>query len=518
MLRFMKPPKVNWMGKRKAFWAVSAVVVILGLAALVGQGSRVLGIEFAGGTRTVFRFQDDALIDGQLPSSTPVQEAFVSAASEKGYDLLAATAQIEQQEEPGQVDRLLGTYDTDGDGTITREEWTARDGSVEYWQKLMARSGLDADGNGSLSESELAEKPSRMFQLSTTESDMSRIKEIFNEVFGNDLEEQTALEYRIVKGETFDPLNLDIAPDGMTRITETQISSVMPTYRDTFRDYDDGVLLVVNLVDRPISVAELSDRLLTVREGHQPTRILPMETERSSHQFAVLVAPGEDLDLGGFAAFAERQMETLTAALERSESTDTLNVGPTVAKERAGLAIVAIILSWLVIIIYLWKRFGSVQWGLAAVICLIHDVVIVVGLVAVSGWIHDTFLGAALMIDSFKIDLPMIAAMLTVIGYSVNDTIVVFDRIRENRGKLSAVSFQTINNSINQTLPRTLLTSFTTFLVVLIMYVWGGPAIHPYNFALLGGILFGTYSSIAIASPLIVGFKQALVAKVAPTA
>jgi preprotein translocase SecF subunit len=382
----------------------------------------------------------------------------------------------------------------------------------------MARSGLDADGNGSLSESELAEKPSRMFQLSTTESDMSRIKDIFNEVFGSGLEEQTALEYRIVKGETFEPLNLEIAPDGMTRITETQISSVMPTYRDTFRDYDGGVLLVVNLVDRPISVAELSDRLLTVREGHQPTRILPMETERSSHQFALLIAPGEDLDLGGFAAFAERQMETLAAALERSESTDTLNVGPTVAQERAGLAIVAIILSWLVIIIYLWKRFGSVQWGLAAVICLIHDVVIVVGLVAVSGWIHDTFLGRALMIDSFKIDLPMIAAMLTVIGYSVNDTIVVFDRIRENRGKLSAVSFQTINNSINQTLPRTLLTSFTTFLVVLIMYVWGGPAIHSYNFALLAGILFGTYSSIAIASPLIVGFKQALVAKVAPTA
>jgi SecD/SecF fusion protein len=220
---------------------------------------------------------------------------------------------------------------------------------------------------------------------------------------------------------------------------------------------------------------------------------------------------------GAWGGFAEGEMQIVSDALQRSEATTTSNVGPSVARELAGLAIVAIVLSWLVIIIYLWKRFGSVQWGLAAVICLIHDVVIVVGLVAVSGWIHDTVLGSALLIDSFKIDLPMVAAMLTVIGYSVNDTIVVFDRIRENRGKLSAVSMQVINDSINQTLPRTLLTSFTTFMVVLIMYVWGGPAIHPYNYVLLAGILFGTYSSIAVASPLIVGFKRALVAKVAPT-
>jgi len=104
----------------------------------------------------------------------------------------------------------------------------------------------------------------------------------------------------------------------------------------------------------------------------------------------------------------------------------------------------------------------------------------------------------------------MVAALLTVIGYSVNDTIVVFDRIRENRGKLRTITAPVINSSINQMLPRTLLTSLTTFMVVMIMYIWGGPGIKPFSFALLIGIIFGTYSSIAIASPLLLGFKEAL--------
>jgi len=107
----------------------------------------------------------------------------------------------------------------------------------------------------------------------------------------------------------------------------------------------------------------------------------------------------------------------------------------------------------------------------------------------------------------------MVAAILTVIGYSVNDTIVVFDRIRENRGKLATVSPKALNASINQTLGRTLLTSTTTLLVVVIMYDVDSEAIRPFSFALLGGVLFGTYSSVAIASPLLMGFRRALVGR-----
>ena len=107
------------------------------------------------------------------------------------------------------------------------------------------------------------------------------------------------------------------------------------------------------------------------------------------------------------------------------------------------------------------------------------------------------------MIDPFKINLPIVAAFLTIIGYSVNDTIVVFDRIREVRGKDPRMTRQMVNDSTNQTLSRTLLTSFTVFLVVIILYIFGGQAIHGFAFALLIGVATGTYSSIYVAAPIL---------------
>jgi SecD/SecF fusion protein len=172
-----------------------------------------------------------------------------------------------------------------------------------------------------------------------------------------------------------------------------------------------------------------------------------------------------------------------------------------------------VVVSWLAIIVYLWIRFGRFIWGFAAVICLIHDSLIVLGFVAFSTWIARTFFGHALLVDAFKIDLSMVAAVLTIIGYSVNDTIVVFDRIRENRGKLSYVTRENINTSINQTLSRTILTAGTVFMVCIVMYIFGGDGIHGFNYAMLIGTIVGCYSSIAIASPLLIAFKRSTLSK-----
>ena len=109
-----------------------------------------------------------------------------------------------------------------------------------------------------------------------------------------------------------------------------------------------------------------------------------------------------------------------------------------------------------------------------------------------------------LKIEEFKISLPIVAAFLTIIGYSLNDTIVVFDRIRENRGRLSRATPEIINDSINQTISRTVLTSGTTLLAVGTLYVLGGDGIHGFAFAMLLGVLVGTYSSIAVAAPILV--------------
>jgi SecD/SecF fusion protein len=176
---------------------------------------------------------------------------------------------------------------------------------------------------------------------------------------------------------------------------------------------------------------------------------------------------------------------------------------PSVGSEQKTRALIAIILSLFAIVTYIWIRFGNVRYGVAAIVALIHDVCITLGAVTACTYIAATPIGEKLLIGDFKIDLAMIAAFLTLIGYSLNDTIVVFDRIRENHGKNRQLNPQTITDSINQTISRTIMTSFTSFIVVLIMYIFGGQGLRGFTFAIGFGIIIGTYSSIAIAAPIL---------------
>jgi SecD/SecF fusion protein len=176
---------------------------------------------------------------------------------------------------------------------------------------------------------------------------------------------------------------------------------------------------------------------------------------------------------------------------------------PSVGAEQKQRALIAIVLSLFAIVTYIWIRFGNIRYGIAAIVALVHDVCITIGAVALCAYIANTSIGEMLLIGDFKINLAMIAAFLTLIGYSLNDTIVVFDRIRENRGKARQLSPQMITDSINQTISRTIMTSFTTFIVVLIMYIFGGAGLRGFTFAIGLGIIVGTYSSIAIAAPIL---------------
>ncbi|MDE1038611.1 MAG: protein translocase subunit SecF, partial [Phycisphaerales bacterium] len=170
-------------------------------------------------------------------------------------------------------------------------------------------------------------------------------------------------------------------------------------------------------------------------------------------------------------------------------------------------AIVAVVLSLLGILAYIWFRFGSLRYSLAAIVALVHDVTITLGALALAGYVaHIAFFSQTLKVEAFQIDLGVIAALLTVIGYSLNDTIVILDRIRENRGKRPLPTKEIVNSSINQTVSRTVLTSLTTIIAVVIIYLAGGGGIRPFAFALLIGIFVGTYSSVAIAAPLV--FKR----------
>jgi SecD/SecF fusion protein len=162
----------------------------------------------------------------------------------------------------------------------------------------------------------------------------------------------------------------------------------------------------------------------------------------------------------------------------------------------------------LAILLYLWFRFGNWTFGAAAVICLIHDLCFTLGAIAVCHYLHLVpgldFLG----IQDFKIDLAAVAALLTLVGYSVSDTIVVFDRIREVRGKNPKLTAQMINDSVNQTLSRTILTAATVFLVSIVLYAFGGEGVHLFAFVMVMGVLVGTYSSVFVAAPLLLIFGE----------
>jgi SecD/SecF fusion protein len=207
---------------------------------------------------------------------------------------------------------------------------------------------------------------------------------------------------------------------------------------------------------------------------------------------------------------AKAQLDKLKDAL--ASNRDLLferigNFGGTVAAETRTLALYATVASWLIIIAYLWWRFHSFTYGFAAVLAVVHDVLVTLGIIAFSYWLAMIpGLSTLLQIDQFKIDLPIVAAFLTLIGFSTNDTVVIFDRIREIKGKTPHLTNKMVNDAINQTLSRTILTSFTAWLVVVILYFFGGEGLHGFAFALVVGFLSGTYSTVYIATPILIDF------------
>ena len=176
-------------------------------------------------------------------------------------------------------------------------------------------------------------------------------------------------------------------------------------------------------------------------------------------------------------------------------------VGPQVGKDLRNKGLKALFYAMLGLLAYISWRF-EFRFAVGAIIALVHDVMITLGVFSLFGR---------------EIDLPIIAAFLAIIGYSLNDTIIVYDRIRENSGKYHKESFSFIvNRSINETLSRTLLTSGTTLLVVLALFVLGGGVIHNFAFAMLIGVLVGTYSSIFVASPVLIFWQEKMDARSKP--
>ena len=246
-------------------------------------------------------------------------------------------------------------------------------------------------------------------------------------------------------------------------------------------DFKGGVMVEAKFLSEPSllelrnNVSSFIDGNIEIQEFGEPTTVL-FRIEKNSDE--------------------ENEQKMIVAKLKDSlpENVDYRRVefvGPKVGKELQILGLKAILYSLIAMFIYIWFRFSGWQFGLGAVFALFHDVFSTLGFFALT---------------QIEFNLASIAANLTIAGYSINDTVVVFDRIRENLMKTEIPFSELLNKSINQTLSRTIMTSLTTLLALLALFIFGGEVIKGFVSAMMWGVLVGTYSSIFIASPLIILF------------
>ena len=245
-------------------------------------------------------------------------------------------------------------------------------------------------------------------------------------------------------------------------------------------DFKGGTLIEVRTENSITAIAEIRESFLkmnlgdvTVKKfGKENDYLVKIEITKSDDEnFIKSINDKLSADLGSAVDF--RRVE---------------NVGPKVSKELLRAGLLAISLSLAAMLFYIWIRFEW-QFSLGAVIALIHDVIITVGIFS--------FL-------AYEVNLSIVAAVLTIVGYSMNDTVVIFDRIRENLKKYSKISITEISDlSTNQTLSRTLITSVTTLLALFSIYIFGGAILKGFSFAMIIGVIVGTYSSIFVATPIL---------------
>ena len=258
-------------------------------------------------------------------------------------------------------------------------------------------------------------------------------------------------------------------------------------------DFKGGTLVAVNFTE-PVDINKIRSSISSVSIDGQNFDFSKEEIKHFGDEsnIAIRIASMENEP----PRFANRVSESLASVypdLLPSEKSDFIlsidKVGPKVGAELSSDAILAILYALGFILIYISIRF-ELKYAIGAIAALTHDVLITLGVFSILG---------------DEISLAVIAAFLTIVGYSLNDTIVIFDRVRENVKSLKGSSMESvINQSINDSLSRTIVTSLTTFLVVFILFLVGGAVIHTFSFAMIVGVIIGTYSSIFVASPIVI--------------
>ena len=245
-------------------------------------------------------------------------------------------------------------------------------------------------------------------------------------------------------------------------------------------DFKGGTLIEIRTNSESIKISEIRESFMKMNLGD-----VNVKNFGKKNDYLVKIEATKSEDENFIKSINERLSKDLGSVVNfrRVE-----NVGPKVSKELLNAGLLAISLSLAAMLFYIWIRFEW-QFSLGAIAALIHDVVITLGVFSLL---------------SYEINLSIVAAVLTIVGYSMNDTVVIFDRIRENLKKYSKISITEISDlSTNQTLSRTLITSVTTLLALLSIYIFGGAILKGFSFAMIIGVIIGTYSSIFVATPIL---------------
>ncbi len=264
-------------------------------------------------------------------------------------------------------------------------------------------------------------------------------------------------------------------------------------------DFKGGTLVAVRFTE-PVEINDIRQALTNVDLEGQTFDFSREEIKHFGDPTEISVRiPHQEDEPENFAnKIVEHLFKSFPGKVPESTSDfilDIERVGPKIGSELSGKAFMAILSSLLLILLYISVRF-EFRFAVGAIAALVHDVIITLGIFSLLG---------------YEISLSIIAAFLTIVGYSLNDTIVIFDRIREDMKISRRSSFvEVVNKSINESLSRTIITSLTTFLVVLVLWLAGGEVIHNFAFAMIVGVIVGTYSSIFIASPIVVQFQKSL--------
>lgn len=518
MLRLIQVPNIDWMGMRKVFYTVSGILVVGGMTLFFARGSSKYDIEFTGGTSVQINLKDGVSLTRQA-----VEDQFMKVA--KGNpDLEAATIYS--------VGQATGTA---SNGEKVYDEYEITTVAINKLQTTVtfpqgARPTVEAATAAvRKAESELAREVGKVEVTAgqdntcvvvTSATNPTTVQNVLATAFPNAKVGEPAIQ-EVVTGA------IRKAFEGQLEVQQNLRPSIVSTERiteetlDTYpelADYIGGVRIETTL-QTPAALTDIEQRIGQLR-------IRPDTENLISYPYAIF-GPGlktidrnqpvasftfvstepeaglRELSEEEWKRFVENETTRVVAATSRETSLPRVTqIDPFVGGEAKTRALISIVLSLAAIVGYIWLRFGSLRFGLAAIIALFHDVSTALGAIAASAFLATTVVGTALLIGDFRINGALIAAVLTLLGYSLNDTIVVFDRIRENRRRVQLTA-RSINDSINQTLSRTMITGVTTMMVVLIMYIFGGPGLRGFNFVIFLGLVVGTYSSIAIAAPVL---------------